>query len=437
MWKDWRKSHPIAEFGVSTPDEVMDLIPTEEEAAAASPLPPPPRPVQAPAPAPAPEPEPAPSPQEEDEEPDSPPAEPQQEQAPAEPEGEQAAAKRVSFADPWRSQGPRHQPSRSTSSQPARRSSAACWMGATFCGHSSKSTALAAETGDPAAEALVTAWCLAAAAAITAQDMAVPGSAKEALAGPQAKEWKGAMGNELGAMEKFKVLDGPMPLPPGKKAVDCTGSCGSSGSRMGPWTSSRPAWWPRGTPSGLGQTSGRPTAVSASGQQFRLLLALAVIMEWEVEVCDVDSAFLNASLQEEVYLRQPEGWDDGTGRVYRLRKALYGLKQAPRTWEQELSRNLIEMGFHRCTSDCALYIRRSASGQVLILVYVDDLLILTSSRALMEEVKNQLRSRFQIKELGRVLAYLGLEVVRAGGGRLSVGFREELTRNSKTYKDIS
>ena len=79
----------------------------------------------------------------------------------------------------------------------------------------------------------------------------------------------------------------------------------------------------------------------------RLLLALATVLGLYLHVVDVDNAFLNAMLREEIYLRQPEGADDGTGRVFRLRKALYGLKQAPREWNMELGDHLEEIGLGR------------------------------------------------------------------------------------------
>ncbi|CAI7897508.1 unnamed protein product, partial [Closterium sp. NIES-53] len=62
---------------------------------------------------------------------------------------------------------------------------------------------------------------------------------------------------------------------------------------------------------------------------LRLLLAAAAVCGWEVEQMDVKTAFLYGVVDEEIYMKQPEGYDDGSGRICRLNKAIYGLKQAP------------------------------------------------------------------------------------------------------------
>jgi len=103
-----------------------------------------------------------------------------------------------------------------------------------------------------------------------------------------------------------------------------------------------------------------------------------------------------------VYLKLPKGLDDGTGRVYRLRQALYGLKQSPRAWEQELGKFLISHGFTRCASDQALYIR-VRSGEILVVpVYVDDLLSMGKPPSALAKFKEELKTAFEIQDLGPV-----------------------------------
>ena len=63
---------------------------------------------------------------------------------------------------------------------------------------------------------------------------------------------------------------------------------------------------------------------------WKLLLNMAAVEDLDIEQMDVDTAFLYSELQEEVYMVQPEGFNDGSERVCRLKRALYGLKQAPR-----------------------------------------------------------------------------------------------------------
>ncbi|CAI7883278.1 unnamed protein product, partial [Closterium sp. NIES-53] len=67
----------------------------------------------------------------------------------------------------------------------------------------------------------------------------------------------------------------------------------------------------------------------AKAPTLRLLLAAAAVCGWKVEQMDVKTTFLYGVVDEEIYMKQPEGFDDGSGRVCRLNKAIYGLKQAP------------------------------------------------------------------------------------------------------------
>jgi hypothetical protein len=71
---------------------------------------------------------------------------------------------------------------------------------------------------------------------------------------------------------------------------------------------------------------------------------------------DVKGAYLNGTLKEKVYMRQPEGFDDGTGRVCELIKTLYGLKQSGCEWNKELDKKLRKRGFERLRSDPCAYI---------------------------------------------------------------------------------
>ena len=76
-------------------------------------------------------------------------------------------------------------------------------------------------------------------------------------------------------------------------------------------------------------------ASTPSLKSFRMLLALAAKYKLELKHFDVPSAFLNGQLSEDIYVQQPTGFNDGSGRVCRLRRSLYGLKQAPRIWQQK------------------------------------------------------------------------------------------------------
>ncbi|NDD85865.1 hypothetical protein EBZ38_16515, partial [bacterium] len=216
-------------------------------------------------------------------------------------------------------------------------------------------------------------WCWALAS--SARDgIETPSSLKEALKGPQASHWQAAADKEMQAIKDFGVIGpSPMDLPPGRTTVDSKMVLKIKRHQDGSIERYKCRLVARGFSQVKGEDYSETFSSVGKWATIRLLLALAVILGWEVEVCDVDNAFLNSTLNEEVYVKQPAGLDDGTGRVYRINKALYGLKQAPRTWEQNLGGFLSKRGFKRCVSDQALYTRHDKRGLSMVLIYVDDL----------------------------------------------------------------
>ncbi|CAI7804533.1 unnamed protein product [Closterium sp. NIES-53] len=142
------------------------------------------------------------------------------------------------------------------------------------------------------------------------------------------------------------------------------------------------------------------------------LLAGAAFKGWVVKQMDVTTAFLNGVLEEEIFMVQPEGFDDGSGRVLKLKKALYGLKQAPRQWYLKLRGVLVEIGFTPSTTDHSLFMLGEGEQRSFMEVYVDDILIFLPSSDLVKEVMLKLQNKFKCKALGDVNFYLGLHVER-------------------------
>ncbi|CAI7858423.1 unnamed protein product, partial [Closterium sp. NIES-53] len=150
----------------------------------------------------------------------------------------------------------------------------------------------------------------------------------------------------------------------------------------------------------------------AKAPTLRLLLAAAAVCGWKVGQMDVKTAFLYGVVDEEIYMKQPEGYDDGSGRVCRLNKAIYGLKQAPRCWYARLVEALEALGFKVSRCDESLFMTEGEEEKVFLLVYVDDILLFSSSLERIKEVQGKLKETFQCKALGLVGYYFGLHVDR-------------------------
>ena len=126
---------------------------------------------------------------------------------------------------------------------------------------------------------------------------------------------------------------------------------------------------------------------------------------------DVNTAFLHGSIKEEVYVEQPEGFEiyDRKYHVCRLKKTIYGLKQAPRAWYETIDSYLMKLGFTRSEADPNLYFKVEDDKPLTPVLYVDDLFLIGAD-PLIHKCKRELASEFEMKDLGLMHYFLGLEV---------------------------
>ena len=140
-------------------------------------------------------------------------------------------------------------------------------------------------------------------------------------------------------------------------------------------------------------------------------MALASMMKWDLHQMDVKTAFLNGVIEEEVYIEQPQGFEVEYRHTHvcKLKKALYGLKQAPRAWYGRIDSFLSNMGFTKSKADSKLYLKVVEDEPVILLLYVDDLFLTGNEKQIMER-KKKLAEEFEMKYLGLMHYFLGLEV---------------------------
>ncbi|CAI7889377.1 unnamed protein product [Closterium sp. NIES-54] len=232
-----------------------------------------------------------------------------------------------------------------------------------------------------------------------------PATLKETLESSDAEEWKNAMESELKRIEENGTWE-LGELPEGRKAItskwlfkiksDADGKIERYKSRLQKEKVDYKE---------LFAPVVKPTTL-------RTLLAGAAIKGWVVKQMDVTTAFLNGILEEEIFMAQPEGFDDGSGRVWKLKKALYGLKQAHRQWYLKLREVLQEIGFTPSSADHSLFMLGEGEQRSFMVVYVDDILIFSPSSDLVKEVMLKLQDKFKCKALGDLSFYLGLHIER-------------------------
>jgi hypothetical protein len=122
-------------------------------------------------------------------------------------------------------------------------------------------------------------------------------------------------------------------------------------------------------------------------------------MKWKLQQMDVKTTFLNGVIEEE----------DMKTHVYKLKKALYGLKQVPRAWYGRIDTFLMNLGFTKSKFDSNLYFKVMNDELVILLLYVDDS-FLSGEEKVITDCKKKLVAEFEMKDLGLMYYFLGLEV---------------------------
>lgn len=148
-------------------------------------------------------------------------------------------------------------------------------------------------------------------------------------------------------------------------------------------------------------------------ETVRIIFSIAGNREWKIHQIDVVGAFLYALLSEtdEIWIKLPniDGVESANGQIVRLRKSLYGLRQAPKLWYKWLSAFMAEKGFHPSKVNDCLFVKNTASGNVYVLVYVDDMLI-TGNDEGVTMVKHLFSERFIITDLGVCHHFLRIKI---------------------------
>ncbi|GKU90857.1 hypothetical protein SLEP1_g4801 [Rubroshorea leprosula] len=239
-------------------------------------------------------------------------------------------------------------------------------------------------------------------------------SYKEAFLDPL---WQQAMKEELQALEKTSTWD-LVDLPPDKTLVGCKWVYKIKTHSNGSVEHYKACLMAKGFTQEYGIDYEETFAPVARLTTVRSLLAIAAVRKWKLFQMDVKNSFLNGDLENEVYMKPPPGLTPASNKVCRLRRALHGLKQSPRAWFAKFSSTVSEFGFNSSPHDTTLFVRKSAQGMVLLLIYVDDMIITEDDVSGIDELKQFLSHRFEMKDLVSLSYFLGLEVTSSDAGYL-------------------
>jgi len=243
---------------------------------------------------------------------------------------------------------------------------------------------------------------------------AEPCSLDEALRGPNSKDWQEALDYEIRQLEKLGtwVIED---LPPGHKAIPCSEVLKLKRGPNGEVQSYRVRIVAGGHKQVEGVNYTETFSAAAKMPAVRVVLANAAEQNWEIEHVDVKSAYLNAPLEEVIYMKPPRGVlkPGQEGKYCRLLKGLYGLKQAGRGWYLEMSKVFLkELGFERSAVDHSVFFRRSNVEHTIVAVATDDMAV-TSKR--MEDAKRfklEISKFWEITDNGPIKWFLGFQIKR-------------------------
>lgn len=251
---------------------------------------------------------------------------------------------------------------------------------------------------------------------------AEPSTFKRALQAPDFKLWLKACNIEVRELEglgTYTIVD----LPPGKTAI---------GTRWlfkaKPITdilSVKPSWVTnaektirykarfivQGYTQQLGVDYLETFSTTARPETWHLILIIAVNKGWSIIQFDVQNAFVHSDIDQEIYIRLPEGqYPEATrqGKVAKLNKALYGLKQSPRLWYKHLAKVLKAQGFTVFPYDEGVFINSQTT--TIIICHVDDLLIINPTEAVIDQLAEALTSEIKLDRIGPVATYLGNDI---------------------------
>jgi hypothetical protein len=210
----------------------------------------------------------------------------------------------------------------------------------------------------------------------------VPVTYSQAMKRPDKDSWKEAFDAEWNAINGNDTFE-YVALPEGKKPINC---------RWVLTIKDGGQFKARLVAKGFSQVEGidynETFAPVIRYESVRLLLATAAEKSLEIHQMDVKTAFLNGALEEEIYMKQPDGYDQVPGKVLKLKKSIYGLKQAPLVWNQNINGTLEKIGFIRNSAELGLYHKNDGDKTIILGLYVDDILLASNDEKLLKQTKD-------------------------------------------------
>lgn len=240
-----------------------------------------------------------------------------------------------------------------------------------------------------------------------------PETFEDVLSSKQSAEWIKAMDSEIESLKENKTWKLIL-LPKGTKAIPCKWVFRLKLNSDGSIDKYKARLVVKGFRQKYGIDYCQTFSPVAKMGTIRSILSIAANEQMHLAQFDVSTAFLYGELEETIYMKQPEGYDDGTEKVCELEKSLYGLKQAPRCWNKRFGGFLLKLGFKASNADPCLFIKEENGKKLILGLYVDDGLVAATDQRDLEVFLENLRGEFKIVSK-KAVYFLGLEIDQQDG----------------------
>ena len=244
------------------------------------------------------------------------------------------------------------------------------------------------------------------------------GTYAKAVNSNQKAKWLEAMNNEISSLNDNETWTFEQ-LPSDRKAIPCKWVYKIKQNPDGSTDRYKARLVIKGCSQRKGVDYGQTFSPVVRASSIRALISIAASQNMVLTQFDVSTAFLYGELEEEIYMQQPEGFNDGSGRVCRLKRSLYGLKQAPRCWNKRFSNFLCQHGFKQNEADPCIFMRCRGTEKVIIALWVDEGIAAATSEAESKQLIAELKSEFKIKAK-EASYFLGLEINTQQDGSIKV-----------------
>ncbi|UYV81486.1 hypothetical protein LAZ67_20001339 [Cordylochernes scorpioides] len=253
-----------------------------------------------------------------------------------------------------------------------------------------------------------------------------PKTYKEAMDSPNAQFWKEAMNEEMNSLTENDVYECTT-LPPGQKPIDCKWVLKTKLNSKGEITRYKARLVAKGFAQKKGIDYEETFSPVARHDTIRTLLAIAANEDLKLVHFDIKTAFLYGDLQDQIYIKQPEGFNNGTDLVWKLKKSLYGLKQSPRCWNQKIVNFMKERCLKESTADPCLFFRKTNDHLLIIAIYVDDGIIAGTNEQEIKEFLDELMFSFKITS-EPLNYFLGIEIEWQPDGSIFINQKAYIKR---------